>query len=89
MKRPPRNIAASVRSRLKGLARTEKRSVQAILLRYIQEGLLCRLAEPKHADDFVLEGGLLIAEADQGLFARGGRQYDQALQQIAPLSRRQ
>ena len=89
MKRPPQSIAASVRSRLTGLARTEKRSVQAIFLRYMQERLLCRLAEAKHADDFVLKGGLLIAEAAQGLFARGGRQNDQALQQTAPLSRRQ
>lgn len=60
MKRPPRNIAASVRSRLTGLARTEKRSVQAIFLRYMQERLLWRLAESKHADDFVLKGGLLL-----------------------------
>ena len=60
MKKQPRNVAASVRARLTNLARTEKRSVQGIFIRYMQERLLYRLAESQYADEFVLKGGLLL-----------------------------
>jgi len=60
MNRQPRNIAASVRARLTNLARTEKRPVQWMLIRYMQERFLYRLAQSKYDDSFVLKGGLLL-----------------------------
>lgn len=60
MNRQPRNIAASVRARLTNLARTEKRPVQWMLIRYMQERFLYRLAQSTYADSFVLKGGLLL-----------------------------
>jgi hypothetical protein len=55
-----KNRAASVKDRLLNLARKEKRDFNGILLLYVQERLLARLAASNHLEHFVLKGGLLL-----------------------------
>ncbi|MCX6142505.1 MAG: nucleotidyl transferase AbiEii/AbiGii toxin family protein [Ignavibacteriales bacterium] len=60
MKKSPANTAASVLARLKNLAEKEHLDFNFLLLRYLQERFLARLARSKHADKFVLKGGFLL-----------------------------
>src|SRR5688572_17856388 len=60
MTKPPKNIAASVRARLLGLARERGEDFQLVLTRYVNERLLYRLAASPHASRFVLKGAALF-----------------------------
>jgi len=55
-----KNRAASVKDRLLNLARREGRDFNRVLLLYVQERLLARLAVSSHLEHFVLKGGLLL-----------------------------
>lgn len=56
----PRNTAASVRQRLLNLARARGEAFDAVLVRYVLERLLYRMAQSPHAERFVLKGALLF-----------------------------
>ena len=60
MKREVKNKAASIRAKLMNIARAEETDFDALLLRYLQERFLCRLAISEFSDRFVLKGGLLL-----------------------------
>jgi predicted nucleotidyltransferase component of viral defense system len=60
MKKSPTNTPASVLARLKNLAERDHLDFNFLLLRYIQERFLARLAGSKHADKFMLKGGFLL-----------------------------
>ena len=55
-----KNVAASVRARLKNLAKSRGEQVQFVLTRYGIERLLYRLSKSPHADQFVLKGAMLL-----------------------------
>lgn len=59
MTRTPRNIAASVRSRLFQRSRDRGEDFQLTLKRYAVEGLLCRLDQSAHRGRFILKGAML------------------------------
>jgi predicted nucleotidyltransferase component of viral defense system len=59
-KRQPTNIAASVRARLKELARGRGTEFQLVLSEFAIERLLYRLGASDHADRFVLKGATLL-----------------------------
>ena len=54
------NISASVRARLLNRARSEQRPFNELLQYYSMERFLYRLSKSKHADSFVLKGGLML-----------------------------
>ena len=56
----PRDLAASVRSRLLALAKTRGEDFTFVLTRYGLERLLYRLGRSPHARDFVLKGAMLF-----------------------------
>ena len=56
----PTNIGASVRDRLRNLARERKQPFQLLLTRYVLERLLYRLSQTAHRDRFVLKGAMLM-----------------------------
>jgi hypothetical protein len=60
VKRPPTNVAASVRDRLASRARERGDDFQLVLTRYVNERLLYRLATSVHASRFVLKGAALF-----------------------------
>ncbi len=60
MKKAPKNVGASVRARLLRLARDRGDDFQLLLLRYVNERLLYRLATSEHAPRFVLKGAALF-----------------------------
>lgn len=49
---------------LQNLARRERRQTQTLLVMYVLERFLARLATSEHADRFVLKGGMLLAVWD-------------------------
>lgn len=53
MKKKPVNISASVLDRLKNIARKQNFDFNFLLLRYIQERFLSRLAHSRHVNRFV------------------------------------
>jgi predicted nucleotidyltransferase component of viral defense system len=55
-----KNIAASVKARLKSIAVKEHKQFDFLLLHYMIERLLYRLSISKYAEKFVLKGGLLL-----------------------------
>lgn len=57
---PPRNIAASVRQRLRNLAQERQEDFQNILTRYALERFLYRLHQSEHRDRFILKGAMLF-----------------------------
>lgn len=59
-KTPPKDIGASVRARLLGIARAQGEDFQLVLTRYANERLLFRLASSRHAQRFVLKGAALF-----------------------------
>lgn len=59
-KRPSRNVAASVRQRLKNVARETDRPFHEVLQYFAMERFLHRLSISTHADSFVLKGALLF-----------------------------
>jgi predicted nucleotidyltransferase component of viral defense system len=56
----PKNVAASVRSRLLQVAKENGEDFTYVLTRYALERLLVRLASSKHKDAFVLKGAMLF-----------------------------
>jgi hypothetical protein len=60
MKKKAANISASVLARLKNIADREHIDFNLLLLRYMQERFLCRLATSGHVNRFVLKGGFLL-----------------------------
>ena len=56
----PRNLAASVRSRLLALAKSRGEDFNFVLMRYGLERLLYRLGCSPYANDFVLKGAMLF-----------------------------
>jgi predicted nucleotidyltransferase component of viral defense system len=59
-KRPPTNIAASVRAKLLNIARASGEDFTYVLTRYALERLLARLARSPHRESFVLKGAMLF-----------------------------
>lgn len=57
----PRNIAASVRQRLKNLADQQRRPFQEVLQYFAIERFLYRLGESPHRDAFLLKGAMMLA----------------------------
>ena len=60
MKKNVTNVSASILARLKKISEKENIDFNFLLLRYIQERLLFRLAASEYANKFVLKGGLLL-----------------------------
>ncbi len=60
MTRPPKDLGASVQARLRNLARERGVDVQIVLLQFVLERLLHRLAESPHRREFVLKGAMLF-----------------------------
>jgi len=56
----PRNLDASVRSRLQALAKSRGEDFTFVLTRYGLERLLFRFGRSSHAADFVLKGAMLF-----------------------------
>ena len=61
MRKPPRNIGASVRARLLNLAKERNQPFDLLLTRYVLERFLYRLSSSPHRDRFVLKGAMLMA----------------------------
>jgi hypothetical protein len=61
MKDRPVNIAASVRDRLRNIARKSGGDTELLLTRYVLERLLYRLSLTQFRDEFVLKGAMLQA----------------------------
>lgn len=55
-----RNIDASIKAKLKNIAKQNRKSFNLILQLYIQERLLYRLSISDYKDNFVLKGGLFL-----------------------------
>lgn len=55
-----KNFAASVRTRLVNLAKTQNTDFNQILVRFTLERILYRLSRSEHADRFILKGALLF-----------------------------
>jgi predicted nucleotidyltransferase component of viral defense system len=60
MRKPLRNIGASVRARLLNLAKERNQPFDLLLTRYPLERLLYRLSSSKYRDRFVLKGAMLM-----------------------------
>lgn len=59
-RRPPKNIAASVRQRLLIKARETGRPFSELLQYFAMERFLYRLSKSRYADNFVLKGALML-----------------------------
>jgi len=59
-RRPPKNIAASVRQRLLMKARETRRPFSELLQYFAMERFLYRLSKSRYADNFVLKGALML-----------------------------
>lgn len=62
----PTNLPASVRARLRDLARARSLDFELVLIRYASERLLYRLAVSRHEDRFVLKGAMLFLLWEEG-----------------------
>jgi len=60
MKRPPSNVAHSVRTRLLTIAKAEGEEFNYVLIRYALERFLERLSRSSHRDAFILKGAMLF-----------------------------
>jgi predicted nucleotidyltransferase component of viral defense system len=60
MKPPPRNLPASIASRLAQIALREQRPKQELFELFAMERFLYRLSKSRHAGTFVLKGGLVF-----------------------------
>jgi predicted nucleotidyltransferase component of viral defense system len=56
----PKNLPASVRDRLLNRAKRDKRPFGELLQYYAMERFLYRLSQSRHADRFILKGGLML-----------------------------
>src|SRR3989338_9436174 len=60
MKKQVKNKEVSIKTKLLNIARLQKVDFDFLLLRYMQERFLSRLAASSYADNFVLKCGLLL-----------------------------
>ncbi|MBK8098055.1 MAG: nucleotidyl transferase AbiEii/AbiGii toxin family protein [Planctomycetes bacterium] len=60
MTRVPKDLGASVQARLRNVARERGEDMQMLLLQFVLERLLHRLASSPHRRDFVLKGAMLF-----------------------------
>jgi len=60
VKRPPSNVAHSVRTRLLMVSKSAGEEFNYILVRYALERLLERLSRSPHRDTFILKGAMLF-----------------------------
>jgi hypothetical protein len=60
VKKPVKNVGTPVRARLLKPAKERGEDFQLVLLRYVNERLLYRLASSRHASGFVLKGAALF-----------------------------
>lgn len=58
--KPARDVAVSVHQRLINLAHAHGRDPNQVRLHYVMERFLCRLSCSRHADHFILKGGLFL-----------------------------
>jgi predicted nucleotidyltransferase component of viral defense system len=58
--RAPKNLVASVRDRLRALARQQREDYNFTLMRYANERFLYRLSQSAYRRDFVLKGAMLL-----------------------------
>ena len=77
-----RNIDASVKSRLKNIAKDHKKTFNLILQLFMQERLLYRLSISDYKDNFVLKGGLFLFSMT-GFTGRPTRDIDFLAYQIS------
>jgi hypothetical protein len=63
-KRPVKNTAQSVRDRLLMISRETRQDYQRVMMRYVAERLLARLAETRYRELFVLKGAMLYVVWD-------------------------
>jgi predicted nucleotidyltransferase component of viral defense system len=61
MRKPPRNLGASVGARLRNVAKQRNQDFQLVLTRFALERFLYRLSRTRHRDRFVLKGAMLVA----------------------------
>jgi len=59
--RRPSDLGASAQAKLRNLAQARGDHVQVLLIQFVLERLLCRLAASAHARDFLLKGAMLFA----------------------------
>lgn len=59
MREPVKNMSASVRARLLNISRSTGRNFQELVIRYVVERFLARLAESEHRNRFILKGAML------------------------------
>lgn len=55
-----KNLSASLKAKLLNIARKEGRDFNRVLLLYIQERFMARLARSKYQDHFILKGGVCL-----------------------------
>jgi predicted nucleotidyltransferase component of viral defense system len=60
MRKPVKNVGASVRARLLNLSKERNRPFELLLTRYTLERLLYRLSKSKHREKFILKGAMLM-----------------------------
>ncbi|MEQ1634327.1 MAG: nucleotidyl transferase AbiEii/AbiGii toxin family protein [Planctomycetota bacterium] len=60
MSREPRDQGRSIQAKLKNLANARKEEVHVVLIRYVLECVLFRLARSDHASEFLLKGAMLL-----------------------------
>ncbi|OIP71883.1 nucleotidyl transferase AbiEii/AbiGii toxin family protein [Candidatus Infernicultor aquiphilus] len=77
-----RNIDASIKARLKNIAKEHRKTFNLILQLYMQERLLYRLSVSEYKDNFILKGGLLLFSMS-GFTGRPTRDIDFLAYQIS------
>ena len=77
-----RNMDASIKARLKNIAKDYKKTFNLILQLYMQERLLYRLSVSEYKDNFILKGGLLLFSMS-GFIGRPTRDIDFLAYQIS------
>ena len=82
MRNEARNMDASVKARLKNIAKDYKKTFNLILQLYMQERLLYRLSVSEYKDNFILKGGLFLFSMT-GFTGRPTRDIDFLAYQIS------
>ncbi|MCJ7651052.1 MAG: nucleotidyl transferase AbiEii/AbiGii toxin family protein [Candidatus Lokiarchaeota archaeon] len=82
MRNEVRNMDASVKARLKNIAKEYKKTFNLILQLYMQERFLYRLSVSEYKDNFVLKGGLFLFSMT-GFTGRPTRDIDFLAYQIS------
>lgn len=82
MRNEVRNMDASIKARLKNIAKEYKKTFNLILQIYMQERLLYRLSVSEYKDNFILKGGLFLFSIT-GFTGRPTRDIDFLAYQIS------